>query len=594
MAEYWRATLLLISTAWRVDRKLTLAAVTDPLGNTLALLAGYWLSLTAMGVLRHERALIVVGVAGLVAGAGLAWQLELSSSQWLMVLSDKVAHAFDTELARLSAAIPSMEHHERPEYQDKLELLRQRQGLLGGSLSTLAMTFKAVCAAATVLVLLISVHPLMLTLAVLALPSIYIARTQQRWRSDAEERSATPGRIARHLRALTVDRDAAMEIRVFGLADEIQTRAAQAWDDHRRPLDRAERRIAFVNATQEILFVACSIAAIGFVLWRAIRGRSAPGEVILAVVLSQQVQAAVIWPIQAVAGLGQTLRTVRRYRWLRDYADATMARYAEGRPAPDSLTDGIVFDDVSFRYPGTDTWALRHLSIKIRAGSVVALVGENGTGKTTVVKLLTRMYEPTEGRILVDGVDLTDIDITSWRRRLSAAFQDFARFEFTACHSVGVGDLPRLDDDGHVLGALERAGATNVTSALPDGLGTQLGARWNGQELSTGQWQKVALGRALMRTDPLVVFFDEPTAALDAPTEHALFERYSAAARAGADHGMITVLVSHRFSTVRTADQIVVLADRQVVEHGTHAELIAAGSRYAEMYRLQARSYVAT
>ncbi|HEX8904257.1 MAG TPA: ATP-binding cassette domain-containing protein, partial [Longimicrobiaceae bacterium] len=262
------------------------------------------------------------------------------------------------------------------------------------------------------------------------------------------------------------------------------------------------------------------------------------------------------------------------------------------RPAPARLTDGIVFERVSFRYPGTDRWALKDVSFRIPAGSVIALVGENGAGKTTLVKLLCRMYEPTEGRILVDGVELADIDVVSWRERLSAAFQDFARFEFTAQEAVGVGDLPRIDDRGAVLGALDRAGAAGVLEALPVGPETQLAGRWEGGvDLSTGQWQKVALGRALMRDEPLVLFFDEPTASLDARAEHALFEGYARAARAGLERGAITVLVSHRFSTVRSADLILVIDGGGVAELGSHEELILRDGLYAELYQLQARAY---
>jgi ATP-binding cassette subfamily B protein len=259
---------------------------------------------------------------------------------------------------------------------------------------------------------------------------------------------------------------------------------------------------------------------------------------------------------------------------------------------PARLADGIVFDRVSFRYPGTDRWALRDVSFRIPAGSVIALVGENGAGKTTLVKLLCRMYELTGGRILVDGVDLSEIDVDAWRARLSAAFQDFARFELPALHAVGIGDLARADDGAAVRGALERAGANGVLDALPAGLDTQLGSRWEGGvDLSTGQWQKLALGRALMRRDPLVVFFDEPTASLDALAEHALFQRYAHEARSGASRGAVTVLVSHRFSTVRSADLILVVDGGGIAELGAHDELLRRAGLYAELYTMQARSY---
>jgi ATP-binding cassette subfamily B protein len=192
----------------------------------------------------------------------------------------------------------------------------------------------------------------------------------------------------------------------------------------------------------------------------------------------------------------------------------------------------------------------------------------------------------------VDGVDLAEIGVEAWRERLSAAFQDFARFEFTAQRAVGVGDLARLDDRGAVRGALDRAGAGDVLGKLPGGLDAQLGARWEGGvDMSTGQWQKLALGRALVRRDPLVVFFDEPTASLDAPTEHALFERYVLEARSGAARGAVTLLVTHRFSTVRSADLILVIDGGAVAELGGHDDLLLNDGLYAELYLMQARSY---
>ncbi|HYR11914.1 MAG TPA: ATP-binding cassette domain-containing protein, partial [Longimicrobium sp.] len=342
----------------------------------------------------------------------------------------------------------------------------------------------------------------------------------------------------------------------------------------------------------ELLFFAGFGAAVGWMLWRASRGQATVGEVVMAVYLGQQVSGSIVEPIRRVAGLGETLRAAGRMLWLQDYARSAAAARPGTRPAPARLREGIVFEGVSFRYPGTDRWALRDVSLRIPAGAVIALVGENGAGKTTLVKLLCRMYEPTEGRILVDGTDLAEIEVGAWRARISAAFQDFARLELPSQHAVGTGDLPRLDDRPAVRAALERAGAADVLQALPAGADTQLGARWEGGvDVSTGQWQKLALGRAFMRDDPLVVFFDEPTASLDALAEHALFERYARAADAGAERGAVTVLVSHRFSTVRMADLILVIDGGGVRELGAHDELLLRDGLYAELYQLQARSY---
>jgi ATP-binding cassette subfamily B protein len=235
---------------------------------------------------------------------------------------------------------------------------------------------------------------------------------------------------------------------------------------------------------------------------------------------------------------------------------------------------------------------LEDVNVGLAPGTVVAIVGENGAGKTTLVKLLCRMYAPSRGRILVDGVDLARIAPDVWRARLAGAFQDFFRFEFRALESVGVGDLPRHDDHAAVSSAVRYAGADDVVADLAYGLETQLGPTWpDGVEISFGQWQKLALARGFMRESPLVLVLDEPTAALDAETEHALFERFAAASRQSAVDGRITILVSHRFSTVRMADFIIVLDGARVVESGTHEELMARNGQYAELYGIQAAAY---
>jgi ATP-binding cassette subfamily B protein len=255
---------------------------------------------------------------------------------------------------------------------------------------------------------------------------------------------------------------------------------------------------------------------------------------------------------------------------------------------------------VSFAYPGTTRVVLDDVNLSLAPGSEVAIVGENGAGKTTLVKLLCRMYQPTSGRILVDGADLAGMPPDAWRFRLSGAFQDFFKFEFRARHTVGIGDLPHRDDLPAVGAAVDRAGAADVVEQLVAGLETQLGPTWpEGAEISFGQWQKLALARGFMRDRPLLLVLDEPTAALDAETEHALFERYAAAAHKSGSatarqlisDGGIIVLVSHRFSTVRMADFIVVLDGSRVVEAGTHEALLAKAGQYAELYGIQAAAY---
>jgi len=282
-----------------------------------------------------------------------------------------------------------------------------------------------------------------------------------------------------------------------------------------------------------------------------------------------------------------------RLAWLEDYAAAVAA--AADQPVPDRLTKGIRFDHVTFAYPGTDRVVLDDVNLMLPAGAVVAIVGENGAGKTTLVKLLAKMYEPRAGTIFVDDMPLSRMRAEAWRSRLAGAFQDFFRFELKARQTIGVGDVPRLEDAAAVMTAVRRAGADEVVVKLKAGLETQLGPTWpGGVDVSFGQWQKLALARGFMRDEPVVLVLDEPTAALDAETEHALFERYAAAPRGGNaqnTNGRITILVSHRFSTVRMADLIVVLDGAKVVEVGSHEELMAKHGQYSELYSIQAAAY---
>jgi ATP-binding cassette subfamily B protein len=292
------------------------------------------------------------------------------------------------------------------------------------------------------------------------------------------------------------------------------------------------------------------------------------------------------------AGMIATLATADRLLWLEDHHAAAVAS-AGTAAAPDRLTSGITLRDLSFKYPGTERPVLSALNLTLPAGATVAIVGENGSGKTTLVKLLLGMYQPTSGTIEVDGVPLNSIARDSWRERCTAAFQDFARFSLPAVESVGVADLPELSSEPLAQAALDRAGAAELPGQLPDGLSTFVGGPYTGgQNISGGQWQKLALGRAMRSPDPLLVVLDEPTASLDAHAEQALFDRYTEAASAyAAAAGTITLLVSHRFATVSMADLIVYLEAGHATEAGTHDELLARSGRYAELFTLQASGY---
>jgi ATP-binding cassette subfamily B protein len=592
MREQWRAIGLLARAAWRTDPWRSVGLLLEPVGQLQGPLLALFLAMLTDAALAHDTRRVAIAVAGMVLTRAGGFAGRWTGAWIRNRLCEAVGLELDRQITGISAGLPGLEHHERADFQDRLEILRQQQGVLGSSLNVLVYTANALAAGVATLVVLALASPWLLLLIPFTLPAIPISAAQQRWLSDAETRSAAPSRRARHLQDLTTDRNAGMELRVFGLRREILSRFTASFSQARGVIRAARARGTLLECAGELIFLAGLSGAVMLMLWRASRGQATAGEVVMTLYLGQQLIQSVTEPIRELAGLGETLRAAGRMLWLQDYARGQRVAHAGEGSAPERLREGIVFERVSFRYPGTDRWALEDVSFRIPAGAVVALVGENGAGKTTVVKLLSRMYSPTEGRILVDGVDLATMDVDAWRARLSAAFQDFARFEFTAREAVGMGDLPRVDEPGVMRAALDRAGAADVTAALPAGDATQLGARWEGGvDLSTGQWQKLALGRALMRRDPLVVFFDEPTASLDALAEHALFARYADEAREGSARGAVTVLVSHRFSTVRSADLILVIDGGGVTELGSHDELIVRAGLYAELYQLQARAY---
>jgi ATP-binding cassette subfamily B protein len=321
------------------------------------------------------------------------------------------------------------------------------------------------------------------------------------------------------------------------------------------------------------------------------------GDLVLVIALAVQVSVQVSGALSVLSLLQVAARTTDRIGDLRavaaaapaSSAGAALADAADPAGVPGRLTRGITLEDVSFSYPGAERQVLSGVSMDIPAGSVLALVGENGAGKSTLVKLLCGLYQPTSGRILIDGQDLVGLDPARWRSRVATLFQDFHRIELTLSESIGHGDIARAGDTEAVRAAAGKARADRVLRAVPGGLGHSY---CDGTELSGGQWQTVGLARTLMRQHPLLLILDEPAAALDASAEHDLFERYATSAgQAGREDGGITVLISHRFSTVRMADLIAVLDHGQLTECGTHHELMTARGLYAELFTLQARAY---
>ena len=344
----------------------------------------------------------------------------------------------------------------------------------------------------------------------LALPTACTSTWRPGVERVAEEKGASHDRLARHLFQTATTAPPGKEVRVTGIGPRLVQQRREAWEAWYGPVSAARWSSALWHTLAWTLF---GLAYVGAIVFVAAGLDATSGSVLLVLAAGSRLSAYIGATVGEIGFLrGIWLDGSRRLAWLEDYAAALVAR--ADLPVPARLADGIRLDHVSFAYPGTDRLVLDDIDLTLPAGAVVAVVGENGAGKSTLVKLLAKLYEPTSGAILVDGAPLARMPADEWRQRMAGAFQDFFRFELAARHSVGVGDVPRLDDVGAVAGAIGQAGADDMVTALPDGLDTQLGPTWpDGVEVSFGQWQKLALARGFMREGPLLLVLDEPTAA---------------------------------------------------------------------------------
>jgi ATP-binding cassette subfamily B protein len=593
MIDALRSCWQMLVTAWRHHKlKLTSAIV-------LTIAAGLAWPFVALALKAATNATVAhdvhgATIAGALTGVGAIGVLMLRHFAWAsyVEITEISTVTLEAELMTLANGSARIEHHERPEYADKITILqRELSGLMEGMGGLLTMLSLGVSLALTG-VLLAFVNPWLLLLPLAAVPPVLTGQRASKIIERGKEESATATRQAWHLYRLATGAGSAKELRVFRLQSELRRRNNELWDSAGGTLMRAERRAMLVGALGQLVFATAYIVSVLLVVRQAVAGRSQVGDVVLVITLAAQVNQQVNSGLQELRNLQRIAYGFTRLRWLRALV-ASQQPPPSDTPMPERLRTGIELHDVAFTYPGTDRPVLADANLLLPAGSIVALVGENGAGKTTLVKLLCRFCDATSGTITVDGVDIQRLPLDAWRRRIAAGFQDFVRFELATQQTVGVGDLPHLDDDRAVQGALDRAGAADVVARLEEGLATHLGKSYaEGTELSSGQWQKLALGRAMMREAPLLLILDEPTSALDAEAEHVLFERYAENARRfGAQTGAITVLVSHRFSTVRMADLILVVADGRIAESGAHEALLQRNGLYAELYALQASAY---
>ena len=475
---------------------------------------------------------------------------------------------------------------EDSEFYDKLA--RARREASSRPLSLVMRTFTVLQNAVSLISvggLLVQFSPWAVVLLVLAgLPAFFAeakfsgaAFKLMRWR-------APESRMQLYLESVLAREDYAKEVKLFELGEPLLGRYRDIFDK----LYADDRSLTIRRDTWGLgLGLVGTAALYGGYAWIAVRtvlGAMTLGQMTMYLMLLRQGQGAVTAALTAVGGMYEdNLYLSNLYEYLEQPVPPQRGTATQG-PDPG---DGIRFENVSFTYPGASSPALHDISLHIKPGQSLALVGENGSGKTTLIKLLTRLYHPTTGRILLDGLDLADWDVATLRRRTGVIFQDFARYQLIVGQNIGAGDVRAFDDEARWRRAAELGLAADFVAQLPDGYKTQLG-KWfqDGRELSGGQWQKIALARAFMRSDADILVLDEPTAAIDAGAEAEIFGHFRELTR-----NRIAIVISHRFSTVRMTDQILVLDEGHIVERGNHDALMAMDGRYAKLFTLQARGY---
>jgi ATP-binding cassette, subfamily B, bacterial len=592
MPSFWDRVKLTLRMAYRADRFRTIAVFClSILQQAQTVVIALVLRSVVQAALTRSRDLVPYAIALAVLTA-LGFLLNRWAINVFVVLNERNIEQWNRELIELSASIGGVEHYENPSYLNQLELVRGQPTAIGLVPGSIAWVVGSIALLVGSLVIFGFLEPILLVLPLFALPSVIAVRQAESASQRTMARTSEQRRVANDLFEQATAPAAGKELRVLRAEEELIRRHRASLGQVNSELARTDLHNALMVSGARLLFSAAYVLGLFFVIAEGIRGRLSAGDIVLTVFLATSISAQVRLTIDGLRRALNGLSILDRVYWLYDFADRHRPRRSEFVPVPERLRRGISLDHVSFSYPDTERSVLVDVSLDIPAGAVVAVVGDNGAGKSSLVKLLMGMYEPTTGLIAIDGIALGDLDPGAWRRRTSAAFQDFCRLELSLQEAVGVGDVEHLGAEELVRSALEKSGGGTLVGQLPEGLRTQLGSSFGGIDLSGGQWQRVALARTVMRTTPLLLVLDEPTASLDPGSERDVFDRYSALARqASTATGGITLLITHRFSTVRTADLIVVLKEGRVIETGSHTQLVAAGGEYAVLYEMQASHY---
>jgi len=502
------------------------------------------------------------------------------------VLQSQLTNHVNSLMIRKAISL-DLQFFEDPIFYDMLQNARRQADTSALAIvnATLQM-LQQVITLVSLMALLIRFSPWLVVIVFVSAIPAFLSQSQYAERAfRAVSRRAPESRLLNYLEMLLTGNDTVKEIKLFGLGEPLLRRYQELFTRFYQEDLAIARRRTVAGLGWGMLSNLAYYGSYAWIVLRTVAGRITLGDMTMFLSIFRQSQSSIRSLLDSLNRLYESnlyLDNLMEYLKLQPVLVAP----ENGLIAPAPIRQGIEFRHVSFSYPGSDVEVLRDINLHIQPGERIALVGLNGAGKTTLIKLLTRLYDPTGGQILLDGVDLREYDLKSLHQRFGVIFQDFVRYQFTVRENIGFGQVDALDDLGRIQDAADRGGASPIIEKMPQGYDTMLGRRWEkGQELSGGQWQKIALARAFMREAEVLVL-DEPTSALDAEAEYEVFRRFGELME-----GRIAVLISHRFSTVRMADRIVVLSAGKIIELGSHAELIALDGAYARLFNLQAEGY---
>jgi ATP-binding cassette, subfamily B, bacterial len=467
-----------------------------------------------------------------------------------------------------------------------MERARRQTTARLGMLASLAGMAQQLLTLLSLLSAVIFFYPWLLLLLMLATIPVFLGETRFAMLNYSMLYGYTPERRELdYLRYLGASNESAKEVKIFGLGQYLSDRARVLFDRFYADNKHLAIRRALHGTLINLVPTAAYYGAYALIIVRALAGALTVGDLTLMVGAFSRARNIMEGLVSGIVGVSEQALFIKD---LFDFFETTptITSPPNALPAPRPIRSGFEFQNVSFAYEGSQRQVLSNISFRFYPAERIALVGENGAGKTTLVKLLARLYDPTEGRILLDGIDLREYDVNGLRHEIGVIFQDYMRYDMLASENIGVGRIDELQNDARITSSAEKSLASGVVSTLPKNFQQMLGRRFEGGvDLSTGQWQKIALGRAYMR-DAQILILDEPTASLDARAEFQVYQRF-----VDLTAGKMAVLISHRFSTVRMADRILVLDEGRIVEHGSHQQLVALGGKYAELFELQAAGY---